>query len=74
MATAMVSDSAGIGKKMLATMASRIRIRPAIRNLPMPLKSRLLTLAMVAMVKNTAPVPPAAMAIIEPPLEKPSAT
>ena len=40
----------------------------------MLVKSRLETLAIPAIVTKIAPVPPAARAIIEPPLEKPRAT
>ena len=40
----------------------------------MPVKSRLVVEATPASVTKIAPVPPAAMAIIVPPLEKPSAT
>jgi len=47
---------------------------PTNRNLPRLLKSRLLTVATVDKAKKMAPVPPAAMAIREPPLEKPRAT
>src|SRR5574343_269457 len=70
----MVSERAGIWKKMLATAASRTTIIPTNRNFPMPLKSRLLIVATVDSVKKMVAVPPAESAIIEPPFEKPRAT
>ena len=73
-AAEMASDKAGIWKKILATPASKTTIMPMKRNFPILLKSRLLTVATVAIVKKIAPVPPAAMAIIDVPFEKPSAT
>jgi len=70
----IASDTAGTWKKALASAATRIRITPANRNLPRPEKSRLVVEAMPASTKKIAPVPPAAMAMMLPPLEKPSAT
>ena len=59
---------------MLATAASRIEDHAGEQELAHAGEVPLADAAMVAMVKKMAPVPPAAMAIIEPPLEKPRAT
>ena len=51
--TEIVSISAGICSQMLATAATRITSIPTNRNLPIPVKSRLDTVAIVADRDNT---------------------
>lgn len=55
----------------VATIASSTTTRPTVGKLPSGEVAPLETLAMPAIVAKIAPVPPAAMAIVEPPLEKP---
>ena len=57
--------------KMLITPATSNRIAPTNRNLPMLDRSRLITLARLAMAKKTAAVPPKAVMINDDPLLKP---
>ena len=59
----MVSDNAGTWKNKLAREATISKINPMNRNLPMKLKSLLVTVASVARLKKMIPVPPAARPI-----------
>ena len=68
----IVSIRAGICSQMFAIEAARITRKPTNSHLPMPVKSRLETVAMVAMTAKMPAVPPKAVMISEAPLEKPS--
>ncbi|XQU70286.1 hypothetical protein OJJOAM_003017 [Cupriavidus sp. H18C1] len=67
--TETVIISEGSCSQMLATLARISRITPTNRNLPRPEKSRLLTVATVAIVAKTAAVPPNAYMISAGPFE-----
>ena len=68
----MVSISAGICRKMLANAASRMTIMPTKSQRPMSEKSRLETVAMVAMAPKMTAVLPKAIMTSEAPLLMPS--
>ena len=55
---------------MFANAATSSMITPTNRNLPIGARSRLIVVASVAMVTNTAAVPPNASAISDTPFEK----
>ena len=57
---------------MLASMATKTITAPTVRNLPIPERSRLITVASVAIAKNTAAVPPKAVMTSDAPLRSPS--
>ena len=66
--------SAGSCRKMFANIATSSSTTPMNRNLPMPDRSRLVVVAIVAIAAKITPVPPNAMATSEAPLESPSTT
>ena len=66
----IANDATGTWKNALANDASSSITKPINKNLPMKLKSFLVTVAMVAKTKNIVPVPPAAMAMSCAPLLK----
>src|SRR3569832_1562563 len=59
-------------QKNISHPAIRITMTPANSHFPSPEKSRLDTVATLAMTANTAAVPPKAIMINDAPLEKPS--
>ena len=70
--TEMVRYSAGNCRKILAAAARMITSTPANSHLPIPEKSRLETVATVAITPKIAAVPPKAVITSDAPLEKPS--
>ena len=59
-------------RKMFTRPATSSRMAPTNRNLPMFVRSRLITLARLAIATNTTAVPPKAVMISDAPLLKPS--